>query len=369
MPNLPNEPLYLHYLKAARLGRPLNASFELTARCNFNCRFCYIHREGTSAEAEKRRELSTGQWLDMFEEAAGMGVLLALLTGGEPMIRDDFDELYTRLKRLGFSVYINTNGSLIGDEKLRLFRELPPTRINLSIYGASRETYSRVNGNPDGFDLSREAALRLKENGIQTALSMSVGRYNVGDIPAVYDFARDNSFNLAVATYMYPGREDGHIDRLAPEESAEAALLCSKCRYGDAWRPDERSLSELRCPDETAVDDPAEGEGVRCRAGRSSFWITRDGVMTPCGMITSPRADAVKDGLEAAWEKIRLETDEIRTPVKCASCRFKKVCSYCAASCFAETGRFDGVPGYLCERTKKYVELMEKEKEEEKEKA
>lgn len=343
------------------MGRPLNASFELTPRCNFNCRMCYIHR-ADSAKL-KERELSTEKWLSLADEAADMGVLILLLTGGEPTIREDFDEIYTYCKRKGFSVHINTNGSLIDDKKLELFKRLPPTRINLSLYGFDKETYKTINGCPEAFEKSKEAALRLREAGIQTALSFSVTQYNLGDMENAYAFARENSFNCAAATYMYPAvRVDGKADRLSPEDSALATLACSKYRWGDKFRIDENALRELTCPD-TDGDAAAEpcGEPIRCRAAKSSFWLTWDGIMTPCGMMPLPKADVKEASLEEAWAAVREESAAIRTPAKCAACPDKKACNYCAASCYAETGSFSEAPDYLCRRTRKYIELITEE--------
>ena len=111
------------------------------------------------------------------------------------------------------------------------------------------------------------------------------------------------------------------------------------------------------------VDEWKEGcpveadEGVRCRAGSSSFWVTWQGKMMPCGMMTNPVVYPLKVGFDQAWEQLRAMTQEIRTPSKCVSCAYKDVCGVCAAVCYTETGRFDGVPEYVCEKTKEQVRI------------
>ena len=95
---------YLH-ARACRTGTPLAGNFELTARCNFNCKMCYVHL--TAEEQQRRgRELTADQ-------ARSRGMLFLLLTGGEPLIRTDFRYLLTELKKMGLLVSVNSNGSLI----------------------------------------------------------------------------------------------------------------------------------------------------------------------------------------------------------------------------------------------------------------
>ena len=108
----PAEPLWATYIqqKGAALGLPLAGNFELTPRCNFSCKMCYVHEQ-----VAKNEELSAAEWIALGKQARDRGMLFLLLTGGEPLIRDDFQEIYHELKRLGLMVSINTNASLIDD--------------------------------------------------------------------------------------------------------------------------------------------------------------------------------------------------------------------------------------------------------------
>ena len=93
---------YLH-ARACRSGTPLAGNFELTARCNFNCKMCYVHL--TAEEQQRRgRELTADEWLAIAQEARSRGMLFLLLTGGEPLIRKDFRYLLTELKKMGLLV-------------------------------------------------------------------------------------------------------------------------------------------------------------------------------------------------------------------------------------------------------------------------
>ena len=110
---------YLH-ARACRSGTPLAGNFELTARCNFNCKMCYVH-------------LTADEWLAIAEAASSRGMLFLLLTGGEPLIRKDFRYLLTELKKMGLLVSVNSNGSLIDRDWLDFFRHEPPFRFNITL--------------------------------------------------------------------------------------------------------------------------------------------------------------------------------------------------------------------------------------------
>ena len=88
---MPSYQQYSAYLfqKAGAAGVPLSGTFELTARCNLDCRMCYIHRRANDAAA-LRGEWSAGQWLELASRCRDAGTLLLLLTGGEPLLRPDF---------------------------------------------------------------------------------------------------------------------------------------------------------------------------------------------------------------------------------------------------------------------------------------
>ena len=133
---------YLHQ-KGRRLGLPVAGNFELTARCNFRCPMCYVHMTQEQIDATGR-ELTAEQWLSIARAARDKGMIFALLTGGEPLLRKDFFEIYDGMKQMGLLISINSNGSLLSGDVLERFLKDPPFRFNVSLYGGSNETYARM---------------------------------------------------------------------------------------------------------------------------------------------------------------------------------------------------------------------------------
>ena len=361
---------YLHS-KGKRLGLPIAGTFELTARCNFNCPMCYVHLTQEQVDA-RGKELTARQWLEIAREARDRGMVFALLTGGEPLVRKDFFEIYEGMKKLGLVISINSNASMIRGEILEKFLEDPPARFNISLYGGSNETYRNMCGIP-AYDRVRENIRALRQAGVDVSLNLSITPYNKDDLPQIYRDAVDLDVNVRASSYMYPpvrinGEEYGCGNRLDCNASAAYSVAWDALRFTEEdFAARAEALMQLKgvepegCPLE-------EGEGVRCRAGSTAFWMTWDGKMMPCGMMTTPVAYPLEIGFDAAWDQIRTETAKIRTPAKCVNCDYKEICGACAAVYFTETGRFDGVPQYVCDRAAAIVEETRKLYEERKQK-
>ena len=122
---------YLHG-KGASLGIPVGGNFELTARCNFDCPMCYVHLSAQEVEA-RGKELTAQQWISIAEQARDRGMMFALLTGGEPLVRKDFFEIYGAMKEMGLMISLNSNGSTLQGENLQRLIDDPPQRINVSL--------------------------------------------------------------------------------------------------------------------------------------------------------------------------------------------------------------------------------------------
>ena len=348
---------YLHR-KGRRLGLPIAGNFELTARCNFNCPMCYVHMTQEQVDAAGK-ELTAQQWLEIAREAKDRGMVFALLTGGEPLVRKDFFEIYDGMREMGILVSINSNGSMLKGKILERFLETPPFRFNISLYGGSNETYRNMCGLPV-YDQVKENIRALREAGVDVSLNLSITQYNKDDLAQIYADAVELDANIRASSYMYPsvrvnGEQYGCGDRLPCVESAKYSVEWDKLRFTEeefALRACNLAERQGAVQDGCPVED---GEGVRCRAGSSSFWMTWDGRMTPCGMMTTPVAKPLEVGFEAAWEQIRTETAKICTPAKCVNCDYKDICGACAAVYFTETGRFDQVPEYVCRRAEEIV--------------
>ena len=349
-----NEPFLSRCLhsRSARLGRPCSGTFELTPRCNFDCKMCYVHLSAQE-QAERGEELTADQWLAIGESACAEGMVFLLLTGGEPTIRPDFMEIYRGLKKLGLLVSINTNGFLLQGELLRQLLDDPPHRINISLYGTSNETYEALCGVP-AYDRVLANIKMLREGGIDVKLNMTVTPENAPDMDRVAEQARVLSAHLQTAMYLFPPvRVTGSSafpQRMDPERVGE--LEAERLRRKLSERELEELVRTLKDPDDPTEDCPV------CRGGRSAFWLTWNGTMLPCGMLPTPFADVLSMGFSAAWRRIRDEVKGLRLPSKCLACRYRSICRVCLAKCYCEKMSFGEPPAYACRMTEALVRSL-----------
>ena len=149
---------------------PVCATFELTPRCNLDCKMCYIHNKESNAMGDK--ELSTEAWKRIFDEAYDCGMMFATLSGGECLLRKDFKELYLHLWNRGVFLTVFTNGILLDEEYVAFFKTYKPRNVQISLYGSSEAGYEQVTGHR-GFAKAVAAIRSLMECGITVQVAVT----------------------------------------------------------------------------------------------------------------------------------------------------------------------------------------------------
>ncbi len=343
--------------KAALAGIPVLGTFELTPRCNFQCKMCYV-RMTPEEMRPLGRERTAEEWLELGRTAVDAGMVFLLLTGGEPLLRADFPRIYEGLAGLGLSISLNTNGTLLNEELRALFLRYPPAQVNITLYGTSRATYAALCGNPEGFDRVVDALHWLKEQNILVNLNATLTPWNRDEWQAMEVFAQKEQLNFRPTIYTFPPARRAAADACARLPAEVTGALMAQREVMQKGR--EYIPSFLRSVEEAAQPDApdAEGEPMRCFAGKSQFWVTWNGKMTPCGMMNFPESDPFAMGFSDAWKKLMEETATIRLCPDCTRCANRKLCGACAAVNHAETGSFAGRPDYMCRMIRAFIDEL-----------
>lgn len=349
------EPLWSSFIhrKGAALGLPIAGNFELTSNCNFNCRMCYVH------EPNHKEMLSAEEWIAIGRRAVEKGMVFLLLTGGEPFLRPDFKEIYSALLKMGLLISINTNGSLIDDDMFEFLVKNPPIRMNISLYAAGNEGYEKLCGRP-ACDIVKKNIIRLHEAGIAVKINSSITPYNVSEIEEIHRFGAEIGVPVASTTYMFPPvrvNSCKYGESPARFDAEDAAVYMLKCREQYLTPEQLREKAAFDLPDDDSCSSDVQ-ENMRCRAGKSAFWITWDGRMLPCGMFPQKGYSVREMGFDSAWEALKGYVRTIMMPKECTDCPRKDRCSVCAASCIAETGDSSVCPEYICRMTKTYDRIL-----------
>ena len=342
------------YEKAAYAHIPIMCSFELLPVCNLSCKMCYVRKSMDYVHAHGGLK-DADWWLSLAKEAASHGLLYPLLTGGEPFLHPEFDKILAGMLDLGLQVSINTNGTLIDRKRAEFLSDHRPTRINMTLYGASEETYQRLCGNGSAFHKVRNAVALLKEFGIPLKFNTSITPENVSDLPAMIAYARELDCPIQVATYMFPPlRRDstlvGQNDRLSPEEAALARVTADYLQNDPAWFVTQAArFREFRPLEQKPWEmGIAVEEGMRCRAGLCSLWVDWQGNFSNCGMYPSAITSPTDTSFAESWKRIVEDTAAVRYNAACFGCPNRPLCHPCIAMVYNECGAHTGRPEYMC---------------------
>lgn len=348
--------------RASGVKAPISGSMELLPLCNMNCKMCYVRLSPEEMKSQGTLR-SWEQWLEVGRQMQQAGVLFLLLTGGEPLIFPRFRELYLELRKLGFVLTINTNGTLIDEEWADFFAQYKPRRINITLYGASRESYGDLCGYPQGFDRVMNAVRLLRQRKVDVKLSASVTPENVRDLEKQFAIARELEVPLGVDTYMMPATRERELpfssqSRLGPEEAARARVEAMKLEWPEEFR--DYARNKIREADHF-VPKSTEPRPVTCYAGNCSFSVNWQGRLHPCVILTEPSVNVFEVGFQAAWEHLVKEMAPIRLHPDCSVCNLRGLCRTCAASALLEGGSYDAKPEYMCRYARETLRLLREE--------
>ena len=346
--------------KAKQSTVPIYGSIELLPLCNMNCDMCYVRLSPSEMEAQGKLR-SLDEWLHVAEEMKDAGTLFLLLTGGEPLLYSEFNQLYLKLKDMGFVITINTNGTLIDEAWADFFGEHKPRRINITLYGANDQAYRELCHYPGGFDKVMYAVKLLKEREVDVKLSSSLTRANQNDMARIIDLGEELGIPVRVDTYMMPAvrernRPYDEQSRLDPVSAARVRIQALKQEMGKELF--EEYARKIVFEVEHILPEDGPGK-VHCLAGNCSFTINWQGYLRPCVVMGEPSVSVFEEGFEKAWQKVSDAVSEIRTSSVCNACKYRPICRTCCASALLEEGSYDAVPEYMCAYAKESYRLIE----------
>ena len=300
---------------------PFSGSFELTDRCNLDCVHCYINQPAAS-HAARAKELTTAQAIEVLDQVADAGCLFLNLTGGEVMLRPDFEEIYKHAIQRGIIVTLFTNGTLLTPAIADVLAEWRPLSVEISLHGVTESTYERVTRLPGAYTRLRRGVDLLLERNIPMYLKTTLNTENFHELKAARGFAESLGVkfrydgvlwpridgDMATRKYQIPLEDLTNLDVVEPERLEERTKLAEMAR------------------ERTSRDEYV----YRCGAGLTSFHINSAGKMSICIMSRRPAYGILELGFREAWERIgQLRDLKRQTVTKCDSCPIRGYCVQC----------------------------------------
>lgn len=331
---------------------PLTGSIDLTWRCNLNCVHCYIDKHDATSEPGTG-ELDTRQWLRIIDEIAAAGCLYLLITGGDPLLRTDFLDIYLHAKKRGLLITVFTNGTTLSAEILAAWQHFPPRLVEITLYGATEETYRAITGSGSGLAACLRTIRRLTAGGIPVGLKTMLMALNRAEFDKIEQIAVDLDLPFRYDAAIFPRRNgDRSVTRLRIDPDEVARIDFASPARAREWAA---TYQRMR---------PGSGDGrlYCCGSGKTTFHITAGGMLQPCLMCGAVQFNLREGSFLDGWRQALPAIDDLMAPADsdCILCDRKILCGYCPPFSALENGRADSVTEYLCQLgTYRYQHLVE----------
>jgi MoaA/NifB/PqqE/SkfB family radical SAM enzyme len=332
----------------------MELDIELTERCNNNCIHCCINLPAADLKA-KERELSTSAIKGILKEAASLGCLSVRFTGGEPLLREDFEELYFYARKLGLKVLLFTNATLITPSVAELLARIPPLeKMEITVYGMKKLSYEAITRTPGSFKTAWRGINLLLEKKVPFIVKgvlLPPNREDIGkfeawastipwmDDPPSYSMffdlrcRRDEKKNQIIQQLRFAPREG--VEFLARRKTTyfrEMKVFCYRFM------------------------GPTGDKLFSCGAGIGGACVDSYGQLQICMDLRHPDTvyDLKKGSLKQAMSSFFPAVREMKAThpdylARCAHCFLKGLCEQCPGKSWTEHGTLDTPVEYLCE--------------------
>jgi pyrroloquinoline quinone biosynthesis protein E len=253
-------------------GPPLWLLLELTYRCPLHCVFCYNPTDFGSVG----RELETGEWLRVLEEARALGSVQLGLSGGEPLVRDDLETLVAAAHRLGFYINLITSGVGLTEPRLQALKEAGLDHIQLSFQDSTRQMNDFLSS-ARTFELKSHVAALIKKYRYPMVLNVVLHRLNIDHVEEILGMAESMGAEyVELANTQYYGWAWRNRAHLLPSREQLRRAEEATARFRERVGPRMRIFF--------VVPDYFESRPKPCMSGLGQVFlgIAPDGIALPC---------------------------------------------------------------------------------------
>jgi heme b synthase len=324
-------------------------AWELTRSCNLNCLHCRAAAERGPYEGE----LTTKECLRFIDEVAAFSRPVLIITGGEPLLREDIFDIASYGTRKGLRVVMAVNGTLLSAEKAQAARQAGIQRVSISLDGATAEAHDLFRGVTGAFTGSMEGISYLKEAGLAFQINTTVTKRNLREIEGILRLAVQLGAAALHIFLLVPtgrGRELAH-EEVTPEEYERTLVWFAE-------QEDKVSLQlKATCAPQyyriihqqgKAKNREKKGEGLHtftrgCLGGISFCFVSHRGDTQPCGYLEVSGGNIRERSFQGIWEEaeaFRHLRNVNALKGKCGQCEYRLVCGGCRARAYAVHGDY-----------------------------
>ena len=326
---------------------PLGGGMEVTHRCNLGCVHCYCRCEAGDKRA-RANEMSLTKIRSIIDQAAEMGTFWMLITGGEPLLRPDFLDIYDYVKSKGILPILFTNGTLVTPRIADHLAKYPPLSVEVSIYGWTAATYESITGVPGSHARCMQGIRELVDRGIKVFLKTPIMVQNRHELDNLEHFAESLGCRFRYDALLNPRLE--HMDdRYGPYSYGLSLEDRLEMEFAD-----ESRVAAWVSLCERVDAAPPQDTVYTCGAGLFGYFIDANGQMTMCVIGRYPSYDLQEGTFREGWELLRRARQEVtndEASVECRACELRVLCQQCPARAQLEYGEGAATQrvAWLCE--------------------
>lgn len=312
--------------------------FELTYRCNFSCKHCYV-----PLSYQKGKELKTKEIFLILDQLADMGCFYLGFTGGEPFVRKDALDIFRYAKKKGFEVIIYSNGSLIDEKISEELSHLRLNKVDITIPAISKIAFERISGLPGSRDKVFQAIEYLRKNRVNLGFKTCVLKENQDEIKDIENFAR----SLGALH-----RLDDTLSRRL-DGSDEPFKFRGRLKLGLRQKAEVGSKETAEGCNVTGENrEPRTDNLFKCGVGQTQAAITPLGELKMCLMIDYPRYNILKSSFKECWRKLKNDVSKIKpdSDYQCDECALQSYCKWCSAKAWLYNKTFTSCEPESCKK-------------------
>lgn len=341
----------------SNVAQPRLIAWELTGACNLKC----VHCRASAVEKPLPGEFSTDEAIKLVDEITSFSSPILILTGGEPLIREDVYDIASYATEKGLRVVMGSNGTLITSKVAKKLRKSGIQRVAISLESASPEIHDKFRMVPGAFEATLEGIKYLKEQKIGVQIDPTITKRNLDRIEEILDLAIDLEADALHIFLLVPtGRGKELKKEEIPAEEYERVLNWFYDKHDKVplhlkatCAPHYYRIMRQRAKEEgkkiTRETHGLEAMTRGCLGGISFCFIGHAGQVQPCGYLELDCGNVRELPFKQIWEKSRIfldlrDYDNLKG--KCGICEYKKVCGGCRARAYSLTGDYLGEEPY-----------------------
>jgi radical SAM protein with 4Fe4S-binding SPASM domain len=323
---------------------PSSCQFELTFGCPLHCRHCYSDCYNSGRYLKK--ELNTKNVKAILDKIRQEGVIWLCFTGGDPLIRRDFPDIYSYARRKGFLVSVFTSGCSLTKEMLALFNRQPPFVIEMTLNAEERRLYEHISRVKGSFARAMESIRLLRAEKIPLKIKTMVTKDNVSHLSQIKEFIAGHGLSFNPDYHLF-SRLNGDKAPLRLRVSPGAIIAAT----GKAKQV--ATVCEARPPLKNK-----DNKLFWCALGSGQeFHIDPYGNFFLCPAIRAPRENIINRPIKPVLLRLieRIREEEFSGRTKCASCRIRGWCLVCPGKAYSLTGNKESASRYYCRLTEEFL--------------